>query len=132
MRTLDTVSRRTLVVTEGVPVETNLYGLVHDTKGNPLPAVSVRLNGRATTTATDGTFSFLLIEPGSYTVICTKEGYQNFARPITLTEGENDIDIEMLAEGEALPTPKYWPWVAVGAGIVAIGGIAYVATRKKK
>lgn len=91
------------------PDKANLYGFVHDTGGNPLAAVSVVLNEHETATMLDGTFRFLNIEPNTYTIICEKGGYQSYSKQIILAEGDNGVDITMLAEGEEKPFP--WQWL---------------------
>lgn len=108
----------------------NLHGFVHDTDGNPLATVSVSLNEYTTTTEPDGTFSLMDLGPGEYTITCTKAGYQDFSKSITLPAGDNEIDIKMLAEGEVeIP----WLWIGIGLGAVAVigGGIALAKKRKE-
>lgn len=107
----------------------NLYGFVHDSEGNPLPAVSVSLNQHKTATMLDGTFAFANIPAGSYTITCTKTGYKDFSTDITLSEGDNEIDIKMLAEGE-VEVPWLWIGIGVGAAAAIGGGIALAKKRK--
>lgn len=118
-------------VASTVAIEANLYGFIHDTKDNPLPAVSISLNEHTTATMLDGTFSFLGTDPGDYTITCAKEGYQDFSMPVTLAEGDNKFDITMLAEGEAPPEGFPWGWVALGGGIAAAAGIGVAISRRK-
>jgi hypothetical protein len=118
------------------PTEANLHGLVHDRGGNPLPAVSVSLNGLSTATMLDGTFGFTNIEPGKYTVACTKSGYQDVSKSITLSAGDNGLDITMLAEGEKVGIwewiKEHWKWIAGGAGVAAAIGAGIALAKKRK
>jgi len=109
----------------------NLHGFVHDADGNPLPAVSVSLNVVYLSTATklDGTFDFTEIPMGTYTITCTKTGYKDFSEKIPLAEGDNEIDIKMLAEGEVeIP----WLWIGLGVGAAAAIGVTVVLVKKSK
>lgn len=108
----------------------NLYGFVHDTDGNPLPAALVSLNEHSTATLLNGTFDFANIPAGPYAITCTKTGYQDFSKSITLNAGDNEIDIKMLAEGEVeIP----WMWIGIGIGAVAVivGGTVALAKKRK-
>ncbi len=107
----------------------NLYGFVHDSEGNPLPAVSVALNSYETATMLDGTFDLANIPVGPYTITCTKTGYKDFSKDITLTEGDNEIDITMKGE-EEVEIPWMWIGIGVGAAAVVGGGIALAKKRK--
>lgn len=110
----------------GLPLA-NLYGFVHDKDGNPLPAVSVSLNEHSTDTMLDGTFDFINIAAGPYTITCSKTGYEDFAQDITLSEGDNDIDITMEGEVE-IP----WLWIGIGLGAVAVIGTGIALVKKRK
>lgn len=117
------------------PIVANLYGFVHDTSGNPLPEVSVDLNGYPATTNVDGEFSFEDIEPGDYTITCTKSGYEDTTKSKTLNAGDNEVDIEMLAEGEVPPPPPTevpWLWIGIGLGAVAVIGTGIALAKKRK
>jgi len=120
----------------GLPPEVaNLYGFVHDTDGNPLDDVSITSNEHTASTNPDGEFSFEDIEPGDYTITCTKSGYEDTTKSKTLNAGDNEVDIEMLAEGEVPPPPPTevpWLWIGLGLGVVAVigGGIALAKKRK--
>lgn len=111
----------------------NLYGLVHDTKGNPLAAVSVVLNEHTTATVLDGTFSFLDLDPREYTITCTKLGCEDFTATVTLEPGDNEIDVTMLAKGEVPPEEIPWLWIGIGSGLaIAILAAVALARRRKK
>lgn len=120
-----------------------LHGLVHDSEGNPLDAVTVFLNERITYTISDGTFDFTNIpvgpEFGPWTIFCEKDGYQDFSKDITLSVGDNEVDITMLAEEEEEEEvgiwewiKDHWGWIAGGVGAAAAigGGIALAKKRK--
>ena len=113
----------------------DLYGFVHDTDGNPLAAVSITLNGHETASMIDGTFSILEIEPGDYTLTCTKEGYKDRSKTISLVAGDNEEDIEMLREDEE---ESWWErletWqqaLIIGGGASAVIGLLALATRER-
>lgn len=83
---------------EPPPEKANLTGFIHDAESSPIPGVSVSLNLHRTNTSADGIFNILEVDPGSYMLICRKEGYETYRSPITLVEGNNGpIDIEMPA-----------------------------------
>ncbi len=114
----------------------NLYGFVYDTGGNPLAAVSITLNGQETASMIDGAFWFLEIEPGDYTITCTKEGYKDRIKTISLPGGRKDVDIEMLGEEEE--EEGWWEsletWqqaFIIGGGASAVIALLALATRKK-
>ena len=120
------------------PAIATLYGSVYDSKGIPIATATVTLNTKYTTgTTSAGTFTLSNIDPGSYTVKCTKAGYQGFTKSLTLKEGDNTIDIKMLALGEEPPWYEKaldwlkgnWYYVAGGATAVGIG-IALVKRKK--
>jgi len=115
-----------------------LYGFVHDTDGNPLAAVSITLNGQETASMIDGAFWFLEIEPGDYTITCTKEGYKDYSKTISLAGGRKDVDIEMLGEGEEEEEEGWWAgletWqqaLIIGGGASAVIALLALAARKK-
>lgn len=110
-----------------------LHGFVHDTKGNPLAAVSVLLNEHTAATLLDGTFSFLDLDPREYTITCTKAGFQHYTAAVTLEPGDNEIDVTMLAKGEPPPEEIPWMWIGIGSGaVVLIVAAVALAKRRKK
>lgn len=69
----------------------SIAGSVSDeTTGEPVATVNVTLapGGKSTVTGTDGSFSFENLEPGSYTVEISKEGYTPSNSRITVRAGE--------------------------------------------
>jgi len=118
-------------------VAATIQGFIHDSGGSPIPAVSIAINGRTTATQIDGTFTASDIEPGPYTIVCTKTSWQNASKEVTLVAGDNQVDITMLAVGETPPSKswwdKHWKEVAIGGGCAAaIGGGIALAVRKRK
>ena len=59
------------------PGKANLYGVVKDAAtGNRLPDVLVALNDYSVMTNSSGYYQFLDLQPGAYTLVFSKEGYQ--------------------------------------------------------
>src|SRR5208283_5925003 len=77
-----------------VPTKYTVGGTVTNLAGTPLSGVSLqlKLNGvakAAATTASNGTYSFINVVAGTYTITATKSGY-TFASPaatVTVTSG---------------------------------------------
>jgi hypothetical protein len=71
----------------------NVYGTVTDQQGAVMPGVSVTLVGetgtRSATSGTDGTFRFLGVERGDYTLTVSISGFASAVRKIRVTTGEN-------------------------------------------
>lgn len=112
----------------------NVHGVVYSLDGNPVPAVSVTLNSHETATKLDGTFDFLDIPTGPYTITCTKTGYKNFSDDILLREGYNEIAITMEAKEEFGIwewIKDHWEWIAGGAGAAAAIGIGITISRRR-
>ncbi len=131
-----------ITVVEEEPEVANLWGFVHDTDGDPLAAASITLNGHETASMIDGTFWILEIEPGDYTITCTKTGYKDRSKTISLVGGRNDVDIKMLREDEEegwwqklkdwWESLETWEKAAIiGGGAGGVIGLVALATRKK-
>lgn len=59
------------------PPVANLYGVVTDAEtGLPLSGVKVTIDGLITYTDASGNYGFEGLEPGTYTIIFEKEGYE--------------------------------------------------------
>jgi hypothetical protein len=116
----------------------------------PLSGVSVVLNGYSATTSANGTCKFLNLPVRSYTLTCTKLGYQDYTRAIILGQGTNTIEVFMesgipsscLIDGDCpegyvcrdgVCVPKEagvpWGWLLLGGGAVAV---AFIVLNKKK
>jgi hypothetical protein len=70
----------------------NIIGTVSDkTTGDLVPVVNVSLSpsGKSGVTGSDGSYSFLDLEEGVYTVSINKEGYKPATKSITVVAGQN-------------------------------------------
>ncbi len=70
----------------------SLVGSVSDqSTGEPVPVVNVSLSpgGHTTVTGSDGSFSYPELEPGTYTVHISKEGYKNAEGEFTVKAGQS-------------------------------------------
>lgn len=69
----------------------SISGTVTDSRsGDPLSAAQVTLvpSARTIQTAADGTFSFVGLDEGQYTVSVQKDGYQANRKNVTVVSGE--------------------------------------------
>lgn len=69
-----------------------IYGTVADkTTGELVPTVSVSISpgDKPTVTGSDGTYSFVELEAGDYTISISKEGYKPASKSITVIAGKN-------------------------------------------
>ena len=58
----------------------NLYGRVTDAEtGNPVSGVLVNLNGLSLSTDSNGDYLFEELDPGSYSISFSKEGYETIS-----------------------------------------------------
>ena len=86
----------------------NLYGVVFAGKKEIyIDNAKVTIDGVTTYTNASGNYGFeeffgTAVPPGTYTITVTKEGYQTFETDITLREGANFLDIQLLtvSQGE--------------------------------
>ncbi len=84
----------------------NVYGVVKDESGAVLPGVNVTITSeygtRNSVTGSDGSFRFLSLERGDYTVTLSLAGFASTARKIRVTTGENvDLEFGMKVSGVA-------------------------------
>jgi hypothetical protein len=114
----------------------NLYIAVTDSKDTPISGVAATLDGKSAVTGGDGTCAFTGITAGSYTVRCSKVGYQDYTKVVVLTAGDNELGIKMLATTEetwwnkiVANVQKYWYYYAAGGGAVVV---TLALTRKKR
>ncbi len=82
----------------------NVYATVKDESGAAVPAVNVEitseLGSRTTVTGSDGSFRFLNLNTGEYTVTLTLAGFAKTVRRIRVTTSENvDIAFTMKVSG---------------------------------
>jgi PKD repeat protein len=110
------------------PVTSTISGVVKDSITNsPIPAATVTCDGYADITETDGTYTFLSIPAQAYTLTITKEGFKTQTIPVDLSAGgtfTQDITLS--------PTPKASSMLPAALGLLAVAGILYLATRKKR
>ncbi|MBA7579690.1 hypothetical protein ES708_21566 [subsurface metagenome] len=100
---------------EPPPGKATFYGLVANaTTGNPLPGVKVTFDSLQTNTDNGGYYAFINLDPGNYTLICEKEGYEMVSRDITLIPGDNSLNIGMVP----IPVAEYTLDVSVAAPAV--------------
>ncbi|MEM4844404.1 MAG: carboxypeptidase regulatory-like domain-containing protein [Ignisphaera sp.] len=68
------------------------YGIVVDTKGNPVADVEIRVveTGEFTKSKTDGSFE-LFTSPATVTISVSKPGYLGVEKKVTLSLGDNDL-----------------------------------------
>lgn len=90
-----------MVSTEAVAQEESeaeLTGQVVDASNQePVADAQVTLQGenQETTTGGDGTFTFEDVEPGTYTLTATAEGYQEWEQEVEVTEQGGAVQIEL-------------------------------------
>jgi PKD repeat protein len=110
------------------PITATISGVVKDSITNsPIPAVTVTCDGYADITETDGTYTFSNIPAQAYTLTITKEGFKTQTIPVDLSAGgafTQDITLS--------PTPKASSMLPAALGLLAVAGIVYLATRKKR
>ena len=86
----------------------SLSGKVTSTNGGvPLVGAAVSLGSRVTSTATDGTYTFNGVQPGSYPFIVTANGYGPSSISLNVAVGVNTRDVQILplaATGFRVPT----------------------------
>jgi len=93
-------------IMSGDPTFGNLEGTVTDAdSGDPIEGATVTAGSNSTTTDSDGDYSFMDINTGTYTVSCTASGYvgQNETGVVVLEGQTTTLDFAMV-EQEAPPT----------------------------
>ncbi len=82
---------------EPPPGLAHFYGRVTDANtGEVIWLGLVMLNGMTSPTSIDGEYLFANVEPGEYTVIFTKEGYETKTQAVTLSEGNNELNVSLM------------------------------------
>src|SRR5689334_18133564 len=73
-----------------------ITGLITSDKGLPLSYASVFIKGstRGTTANNEGKY-FLVLEPGTYTIICQHVGYARQEKTITITNDDAVLNFEL-------------------------------------
>jgi formylglycine-generating enzyme required for sulfatase activity len=71
-------------------------GVVKDkTSGEGLAGARLEIAGRTGTSGTEGSFRLELVPPGVDTLHATREGYESFARLLSVREGTNELEIPL-------------------------------------
>lgn len=79
------------------PGYAHFYGKVTDAvTGEPISMATVTLDGETTPTTIAGDYLFVNLEPGEYTVIFTKDEYQTKTQVVTLSEGNNLLNVKLV------------------------------------
>jgi len=71
----------------------------------PVSGAEVTLDGRSTTSDTFGRYSFYELEPGTYSISVSKEGFKTRTETLVLNSGLNIYDVAL--EREAVPQPEF-------------------------
>jgi len=84
----------------------NIYGIAQDESGAILPGVNATITSeygtRSTVSGGDGSFRFLGLNRGEYTVTLSLAGFASTARKVRVTTGENvEIEFRMKVSGVA-------------------------------
>lgn len=77
----------------------NVFGIISDSvTGNPIAGVQILL---ITNTFSNqaGNYSFMNVEPGSYTITFSKTGYEEGSMAIEVVEGNNELNIDLVPSG---------------------------------
>jgi hypothetical protein len=85
------------------PGKANLYGKVKDKDtGKGLGGVLVYLDGMQTLTNEDGDYTLADLDPGDYTLGFAKENYTTISGGVTLEEGNNEINVDLVSTGQTV------------------------------
>ena len=89
------------LLSSGIVIAQNasVYGVVKDANGTPLVYVNVALEGssRGSTTDKNGEYTIEDLRPGSYILIASTIGYEQFANQIELSAGQRlKIDFTLI------------------------------------
>ncbi len=76
----------------------NIYGVAKDESGALLPGVNATITSefgtRSTVSGSDGTFRFLSLNKGDYTITLSLAGFASTVRKFKITTGENvELDV---------------------------------------
>jgi len=82
------------------PGKAKLYGKVKDaTTGGGIPGATITLDSMQVTANGSGNYSFDDLEPGSYSFSVEKGGYNSMSQDITLSEGQNQLNVALVPVG---------------------------------
>lgn len=79
-------------------VENAVEGIVIDNATeSALSGVEIKIeeNGEAAETNAEGKFSISNLEPGTYTIVAEKDGYETWSQSVEVTEYETEIEIRL-------------------------------------
>jgi hypothetical protein len=92
----------------------NLYGTVRDADtSNPIVGAIITLDSIQTTSDSSGNYSFTDIDPDTYSISCTKDGFQTVSESITVAEGNNQVNIMLTPVGGIPPGVAQFEYVSV-------------------
>ncbi|HEY0030852.1 MAG TPA: TonB-dependent receptor [Bacteroidia bacterium] len=76
-----------LITSQGIWAQTKVSGKVLDQKKQPLPGVNVYIKDTydGTSTAADGTYSFIAADTGEVSIVCSFIGYDQLEKKVRLT-----------------------------------------------
>lgn len=78
----------------------SLSGKVTDsTTGEAIPGATITLDSVQVTADGSGNYSFDDLEPGSYSFSVEKGGYNSMSQDITLSEGQNQLNVALVPVG---------------------------------
>lgn len=111
-------------LTKGATAGTSLTGIVSDPKTEQfVEGALVTLDGGNTGTDIVGYYAFTNLSPGAYSLTFSKAGYETKTLPVTLTQGENTINValapEIIVEGRASLTGIVWGLIYSDSAITA-------------
>lgn len=75
----------------------SLSGKVTADNGFAIKGATVSINGKQTQSDSSGDYKFYNIEPGTYTITCSKPGYATLEEDMEIVEGTNILNITMTA-----------------------------------
>jgi hypothetical protein len=118
------------------PATVNIF-VSNQQTGNPVGGALVQLlSGNKIvaqgTTGSDGWVSLKNVPAGvegvSYTLIISKAGFEDYKDAIDVVPGVNTFRFALVPKpGLQIP----WQWVALGIGVIVVGGVAMAAMRRR-
>ena len=100
-------SRRDDRLPYDIPSDCTLYymyramGVINDGQDNPIPGVTVQIEGISTTTDDTGAWEIIALNSGDYTVTATKDGYE--FGPVEFSVADEDVTVT-ISEKASLDT----------------------------
>jgi hypothetical protein len=82
------------------PGRATLYGKVTDADiGDPVAGALLTLDTLQTSSDAGGNYSFADVDPGNYQITVERDGYNVFSQAVALTEGANQLNIQLVPTG---------------------------------